>query len=1127
MKNLHLRVLVMSGKLSIYLIVLKAFFFTSLLATETKGQSKSVHEVNITINLQESSIKSVLDYIENVSEYNFHYYSNDLTDEVKMTLRSSEISVGDVLLQISKKSDLKFRQINNSIAVAKKRRRNDNSIEVLLKDVDVSGVVRDDTGEGLPGVTVQEKGTTNGVITDIDGRFKVSVADDAILVFSYLGFESEEIAINGQTVLDVTMLPDITALSEVVVLAYGETERKRLTESIAIVDAKDIESVPLASFDNILQGAAPGVQVAAAGGQPGSGVNVRIRGISSITGGLNPLYIIDGVAVNQGNLTEDAQTGNGFASINPADIENITILKDASATSLYGSRATNGVVLITTKKGRSGKTKVKLSAQYGFSEFENPNNFGVMNSQEFIGYMREAVVNGGGNPNQQFINAGADLNPDYFPLGDTISTDWAGNAIRQAKIRRYDVSASGGTDKAQFFTSLGYYDEEGIVTNTNFQRLSARFNLNHNISERAAVGINFSVSETTQTNRQGAGTTFRDPIYGSFFLSPLYPIFANSEQIANGEDYGTGFNFNTPGFAGHNTIASNQLNTNEVQTFRSIGNIYATFDITPEIQVKSSFGFDRADVKEDEFVSFRYELGRSGGSDVDGSSIAHNIREIDWTFTNTINFDKDLNSDHSISALAGNELFKSVTDRNRTFGLLVIDKLKTNNSALPENQQIDTDFTSWTLASFFGKVNYSFKDKYFLNVSGRADGSSRFGPNDRWGAFWAVGGGYVISEEPFMQNIGAIDFLKIRAGVGTQGNNSIGNFNWLRSYNFGGGLSFNGVSGAGSRPDDIGNPNIRWESQFTTDVGIDVSLLNRFNLEATYYNKDITSLLDNRPLSRTTGFNTQIVNDGELRNYGYEFSITSVNLKAGDFTWTTNFQYSRNFNEVVNIGDESGERADPDDQETVREGSRADAWYMPRWAGVDPATGKPLWFDENDNITDSYGNANFAIVGQQLPDFFGSFSNTFSYKGISLTANFYYSYGNQVYREVQRFLSSDGSRFGRNQDRLQLNRWQKPGDITDVPRISKGNADGGNNHSTRYLEDGSFIKLRNVTVAYELPSGLISKWKLSRVRLYAQGLNLRTWTNFRGMDPETGSGSRDFGEYPNPRKVLFGIDIEF
>ncbi|MEL7145001.1 MAG: TonB-dependent receptor, partial [Bacteroidota bacterium] len=980
------------------------------------------------------------------------------------------------------------------------------------QSIAISGKVLDEKGEGLPGVTVLAKGTTTGTITDIEGNYNLEVEEDATIIFSFVGYKTIEQPIMGRTVLDVTMELDITALEEVVIVGYGEVERRKLTESISVVDAEKINSVPLASFDNILQGAASGVQVAPGGGQPGTGVAVRIRGISSINLSSAPLYVVDGIPINGGDLTDDAQTGNGLANLNPNDIESITVLKDASATSIYGSRAANGVVVITTKKGASGKAKVRYSSQIGFSEFENPNNFGVMNNQEFISLAREANLNAG-------------FDPEEFPLGDTINTDWVDEVIQRGRIEQHDLSLSGGTDQTNYFASMGYYNEEGIVTNTGFERLSGRLNLQQEFNKKGTLGVNLSISSANQQNRQGGGTSFRDPIYGAFFLSPLYPVFANEEQIANGEDYGTGYNFNTPGFANHNTVASQELNTNNVQTFRTIGNIFAAYEIFDGLRLKTSFGLDRADIREDEFLSPNYERGRTQGAQFEGLAIANSITEIDWTSTTTLTYEGKLTDDHEFTVLLGNELFESRSERNRAVGAgFASDRLRTVNSAARPDA-VDTNFTGWTQASFFSKINYGFQDKLFLNVAVRADGSSRFAKENRWKPFWSVGAAYVLSEESFLSNAGFIDFLKIRAGVGTQGNNRIGNFDILTSYSFNANSNLNGQTVSGSAPANLGNLNVVWEQQFAYDLGLDVSFLDRFNLSAIYYNKVNNDLLLDRPISRTSGFNSIVDNVGELRNYGVEIELTAMTISTKDFTWRTDFQFSRNWNEVIDIPNEEGEIVDTGSENIIREGLPVNSWYMPQWAGVDPANGNPLWFDENNNVTSDYSRANFRVVGSPLPDFYGSFGNTFTYKGISLSANFYFNYGNEVYREVQRFIASDGRRFGRNQDRTQLNRWQKPGDVTDVPRIIRGNPNGGN-ISSRYLEDGSFIKLRNVSVSYNLPKVWLEKAKISNVRIYATGFNILTFTNFRGLDPETGVTSRDFGEYPNPRKILFGLEIE-
>ena len=1128
MKKRLLPVTFLSGKLVLLLIFFTSFTNASVLAPYSDVQYKSVHEVIINVKFKDATIQEVLQQIERQTDYVFQYYPEDIAGFNNISVAAGRISVGELLYKVSKQAYLKFRQVNNNIAVARRKSNEKKAmpVEVVAK-INIKGVVRDEAGEPLTGVTVLVKGTTTGTITDIDGAYKLSVEEDATLVFSFLGYKSGEVSVLGRAVIDFSMEPDVTSLQELVVVGYGEAERRKLTESVSVVDASKIENVPLTSFDNILQGAATGVQVVSGGGQPGSGVAVRVRGISSITGNRAPLYVVDGVPINggdsDGNLTEDAQTGNALASINPNDIASLTILKDASATSIYGSRGTNGVVLITTKKGTVGKPKIKYSAQYGYTEFENPNNFSVMNSTEYIEYMREAAINAGINPDAQTMNGAP--NPDFFPLRDTINTDWVDAVMQTGQVQQHNLSVSGGNESTQYFASFGYYEEEGIVRNTGIERISGRLNLTQKVDEKLSIGFNVTMSNADQNNRTGSGTSFSDPIYGAFFLSPLYPIFANEEQIAAGTDYGTGFNFNTPGFSGHNTVASLALNSNSVQTFRTIGNLSASYQILPNLKARSSFGIDRVDITEEEFSSPNYESGRTQGRESEGSGLAHSIVEFDWVSTNTLQYEQNFGQDHTFNLLLGNEVLQSVTNRNRAFGVgFATDRLRTLNSAARADN-VDTDWSKWNLVSFFAKANYSFKNKLFVNASARRDGSSRFAPSNRWGNFWALGLAYDITQESFMDKYSFLDYLKLKTSIGTQGNNNIGNFAWLTSYAYTANLNFNGQAVSGNRPSSLGDENIQWEQQLTIDAGIDVSFFNnRLNLSVAFYQKRISDMLFDVPLSRTTGFNNLETNAGEMHNTGWEFELSSVNINKGGFSWTTDFQFSTFRNEIIDLPNVD-EFVDTGDNIINRVGEPVNEWYMPRWGGVDPSNGQPLWYTENGSLTSDYGQAAFEIVGSQLPDFFGSFNNTITYKGFSITANFYYNYGNDVYREVQRFLSSDGARFGRNQDRRQLNRWQKPGDITDVPRIAKGNGDGGFNHSSRYLEDGSFIKLRSLMVAYNLPAKWLDRANLSQVRIYAQGFNMRTWTNFRGLDPETGDDSRDFGEYPNPRKVIFGIDI--
>lgn len=972
----------------------------------------------------------------------------------------------------------------------------------------VSGRITDDTGEGLPGVNVLIKGTTTGTQTDIDGNYRLSVEDDAILVFSYVGFESQEINVGTRTVIDVTM-GGATELQEVVVVGYGESTTKKLTGSIDRVDGKKFEQVPLPSFDNILQGNVAGLNVQGTSGMPGGSTNVRLRGIGSINAGSAPLYVLDGVPINIGDLSRDQQTANALASINPNDIENVTVLKDASAAAIYGSRAANGVIIITTKKGKPGKTKFSFRAQRGVSE-RRDDPFDVMNSEQFTEYMREAVVNSGGDPDD------AGSANTYFPIvPDTVDTPWLDLAFQDGSLESYELSASGGDDKTRFFISGSYLDQEGIAVQTKLERFTTRFNVDHSANEKLTFGINLTIANAKQNGRYGGGTSFGDPIYGGMYLSPLYPIYATPEQIANGDDRGTGFNFNTPGFSNQNHVATQQLATNEANSFRTTGKVYVNYDIIEGLTFSQSVGLDMVRIVEDSWTSQNHPDGVNDGGFVTGISTFNR----DYVITSTLNYNTTFNDVHNLTVLVGNEYQNANRESiDVTANNFPSDKLRTVNSGA-ENFSFGAFGTEWAIWGVFSRLNYNFDERYFLDVSVRRDGSSRFGANNRFATFYSVGAGWNISDEEFF-NASFVDQLKLRGSWGTSGNQSIGNFDSRGLYQFG---AYNGSSSA--FPSQLDNPDLTWEQSQQIDIGVDFSFFQgRLSGSIDYYNKETTDMLLDVPISRTTGFTTIDQNLGSMVNKGWEFTLSTVNLQIGDFSWATDFNLSINDNEVTSLPD----GADVISGNTIqREGEQVNSWYLPRYAGVNPANGAPLWYDEDDNIVTNYGQADRVIVGNPVANVLSGFTNTLQYKGLSVSAFFFLSQGNEIYRSVARFINSDGSRFGRNQSTEQLRRWQQPGDITDVPIIKRGNTDGGNNASTRQIHDGSFLRLRNVTVAYNLPVNLVSKAKLTSVRIYAQGQNLATWTKYPGLDPEVGVGGVDFGLYPQPRSYTVGIDIGF
>lgn len=985
----------------------------------------------------------------------------------------------------------------------------------------VSGRVVDDTGEGLPGVNVVLKGTTTGTTTDLDGNYRLSVNDNDVLIFSYVGFEAQEVSVGARSVVDIS-LSGATELQEVVIVGYGESTARKLTGSVDQVDASKFEQIPLPSFDNILQGNVAGLNVQGASGMPGGATNVRLRGVSSITAGNEPLYVIDGVPMNTGDLSRDQQTSNALSSINPNDIENVTVLKDASATAIYGSRAANGVIIITTKKGVPGKTKFSFRTQHGISQ-RRDDPFRSMNSAEFTEYMREAVVNSGGDPD----DASATNASNYFPVvADTVDTPWLDLAFQEGTLESYELSASGGDERTRFYISGSYLDQEGIAVQTRLERITARFNVDHSSSEKLTFGVNMTISNARQNGRYGGGTSFGDPIYGGIYLSPLYPIYASAEQIANGDDRGTGFNFNTPGFANHNIVATQALSSNEGNSFRTTGKVYANYDLVEGLTFTNSIGLDMVRINEDNWTSQNHTDGTNDGGFVTAVSTFNR----DYIFTSTLNYSTTFGDSHNVTALLGNEY----QDANResidvTGNNFPSDKLRTVNSAA-ENNDFGSFGTEWSLWGIFSRVNYNYQEKYFLDVSVRRDGSSRFGSNNRFATFWSVGTAWNISDEDFF-NAGFVDALKVRGSYGTSGNQSIDNFASRGLYQFG---TYHGNPTAW--PSQLDNPDLTWEQSTQLDIGIDFALFSgRLSGSLDYYNRETTDMLLEVPISRTTGFEDLNRNVGTMVNKGWEVSLGSTNIQTGGFTWSTDFNFAINDNEITELP----EGADIVSGNIIqRVGESVNSWYMPVYAGVNPANGAPMWYDEDENLVFDYGSAPRQIVGNPIANVITGLTNTFQYKGVSVSAFLYLSNGNEVYRSIARFINSDGSRFGRNQSSEQLRRWQKPGDVTDVPIIKVGNTDGGNNRSTRWIHDASFLRLRNVTIAYNLPTSLVSKWKLTSARVSLQGQNLATWTTYPGLDPEVGLGTRsvlgtvseggvDFGLYPQPQTFTVGLDIGF
>ncbi len=977
------------------------------------------------------------------------------------------------------------------------------SVGDLIGQKTISGTVRSASDqEALLGASVAIKNSSVGTVTDLDGKYTLEVPDEnTILVFTYIGYNSQELTVGARSQIDVSLEVSVQSIEEVVVIAYGETEKKKFTGALTSVSAEDLEQVPQVSAVQMMQGRAAGVLVEDNSGQPGTAGSIIIRGVGTLGNARDPLYVVDGTPTSS------------IASLNPNDISSISILKDAAATSIYGSRASNGVVLITTKKGKIGETQFSFNAQYGLSDIENPNDFRMMNSSEYVEYYREAYQAAGENPDDP--NSGR-----YLPLSAAnVNTDWIDAVSQTGKTQQIEFSASGGSEKTRHFASLSYFNQEGVVIGTNFERFSGRLNFDMSPVDKVNIYLNLLGSYTDsdlQYSDGGRGGTFS----GAFNVAPTSTILATNDTPAGLN--GLGYNFNLPSNAGHNPVATSDIRERVQKGVRAFPTLRLTYEPVDRLLLSTSASVDYTFRKENAYQSKFYFAETDNG-----------LAELTtWVYTDanfnaTASYGIDLNADHQITPLIGIEVYKSTTtiesSESRDFAFDGINNVAAG--AVPLGS--DYIYNANTLVSMFSRINYSFRDKFLLEASFRRDGSSRFGPENRWGDFYAVGAGYNIHEEAFMQSQSLFNTLRLRLSYGIQGNNGIGDFAWRSGYGTegtfivppqGGGT---GLPNSGAQPDEPGNQELKWEQSKSFNAGIDFTLLNnRIGGTIEYYHRSSVDLLAERLISHTSGFTSIIDNIGDVQNQGIEFSLNTTNIESGDFSWTSNFNITFNNNEIVELNGVADQLFT--DSRLVRIiGQPLDQWYLPQYAGVDPADGRPLYLTEDGGVSADINDAVSEVSGQSslTPDYFGSFTNTISFKGLSLSAMFYFKDGFYVYRSQLSSLSVPSSN---NQPASNLARWQQPGDQTDAPRSDDAS---GQLNSTRWLEDGSYIRLRNITLLYRLPASLTSKLGLSSLDVSVRGVNVLTFTKYNGFNPDTGLYEAD--DYPIPRTITFGLSAKF
>jgi TonB-linked SusC/RagA family outer membrane protein len=1001
--------------------------------------------------------------------------------------------------------------------------------EVISTDVRITGRVTGESGEGLPGVTVLVKGTTRGTTTDSEGRYQLSTPDGAsTLVFSFVGYVSQELAISNQSVINVQLQPDTKSLNEVVVVGYGQVKKSDLTGAVATVPVEEIKKVAVTSLDQALQGRAAGVQITQNSGQPGGSTTIRIRGGNSIQGDNEPLYVIDGIPFKN----DGASSGSSFnvlSTLNPSDIESMTVLKDASSTAIYGSRGANGVVIITTKRGKAGKSTVNFETYYGVQRVRR--KYPVLNGREYAQFVNDANTNEG--------------RPAVYTAEQVAAfgegTDWQNEIFQQAPIQNYQLSMSGGDERTQYAIGGGYFRQDGVVINSNFDRYSFRVNLDRKLNNKIKIGNNLTVNRTvTNQSRTDADLGSAGVVTSAALqFPPILPV-RNSD--------GT-YLLTNPAltFTADNPVALARDGKNRNTAYRVFGNIFGDYQPIDGLNLRVSLGVDGILQKQDAYSPRSVSSGLSQG----GAASIFNSQSITWLNENLLTYTRTIGESHSVNALVGFTQQASryessfASARNFVNDNLGSGNLGSGSVPLTPSSNIGT----WGLQSYLGRINYGYKDRYLATVSFRADGSSRFGANKRYGYFPSAALAWRVSEESFLKNAKVLSDLKLRATYGLTGNqDGIGNYpsySLLGTWNY----VFGNAVSTGLGPNQIANPDLSWETTTQADMGVDVGVLNnRITLTADVYLKQTRDLLLAVTIPSTSGYSSAIKNLGRVQNKGLELSISSRNID-GAFKWNTDLNIAINRNKVLDIGGApqifAGSVANIGqniNSGIIRVGEPLGSFFGYVTNGLyqtneelaalaDPQARKPgdrkyLDLNGDKKIDDN----DRTIIGRAQPKFIGGFNNTFSYKGLELTVFLQGVYGNDILnanRFELEYLNATT-----NQDRDVLNRWTPTNTNTDIPRASTTRP--ANRISTRQIEDGSYLRLKNLQLAYNLPTPVINKLKLQSLRVYVTAQNYLTWTNYSGYDPEVnrfGQDSRsqgfDYASYPAAKTLLFGLNVGF
>lgn len=1102
-------------------LIMKLTFLINLVVLMQVSASVFSQGPYFSIQVKQVTLEEVLRKIEDQSKYHFLYRSDYLKGLPKMDLNADSLTIEKILDKILTPNGLTFEISDDNIVIRKGAPATSKQVKVN-EEIKVSGKVTDENSEGLPGVNIVIKGTAQGTMSDMNGNYTLNVEENAVLVFTYVGYLPQEVPVNNLAVINVSMKPDILQMQEVVVIGYGTVNKSDLTGSVSSLKPSDLNPGANASVDQMMLGRAAGVQISQASSEPGGGLSVRIRGASSINASNEPLYVIDGFPIdNSANLpsigTGDGGTGNfsprnPLNSINPSDIESIEILKDASATAIYGSRGANGVVIITTKKGKTDKMTVSFNSYYGIQSIAK--QMDVMSAPQYMQFINDVSADQG--------NAAVFTPTDIANIGE--GTDWQKEIYQTAPISDNNISVTGGVGGSKIYASLNYFNQEGILKNTGIKKYIGRLNFDSKIGKKVNIGFNINSSLVDDQNGVDNVNTNEDagPVYSSINYDPTVPVYAPDGTFSV-----------SPFLTVANPMSLVEGIKSTSQTVRNLINFSVDYQIIEGLTAKLNLGADIQNQRRDIYNS---TLTLRGGP-AKGIANISTLDRLSYLSEFTIAYNKTINPNHKFSVLGGityqQFIFRTFSGNISGFPT---DALLTNNLSLGDTNT-DNLFSNKeenTLLSYLGRVNYTLYDKFLLTGSIRADGSSRFGENNKYGYFPSFAFGYKLSDEAFVPDF--FEELKLRASWGQTGNQEIGNYASQLTFGTGPSVVLGGQILGSVQPLRIPNPDLKWETTTQTNIGIDASMLKgKVSVTLDYFQKRTTDMLFNLPLPVSSGYAFILTNVGEVKNNGFEFMINSNNITTQKFSWTTSLNFTTIKNEVVDLGrvDQiaTGNVQAVGNTAIIKVGYPLASYYGYEVDGIqqagDPNPGFPKYKDQTGEGAIAPNDQ--VIIGNPYPDFTWGLNNTLKYNNLSL-AFFFQGVQGADLLNINVIESMYPPNFRRNRLTTMMDRWTPTNTDAAWPSAVNPNAYAGSKVNTMVLQDASYWRLKNVQLSYNVPTGRISF--LSALKVYVTGQNLFTVTDYLGFDPEANSFGRnnvklDYSSYPLARVYTLGLNATF